>query len=156
MVLYRWCLMAMIALGLPAQIVHAEIYKWVDESGKIHYSDEKPDEGLSEQVDVQVNSIDTISISASDFLDARERRQVVMYSAAWCGFCKKARHYFRQQGIPFKEYDIETSRKGRRDYAKLNGTGVPIIFVGQKRMQGFRAARFQAIYDLANRHKEDS
>ena len=69
---------------------------------------------------------------------------------------KKARLYFRQQGIPFKEYDIETSRKGRRDYAKLNGTGIPIIFVGQKRMQGFRTARFQAIYDWANRHKEDS
>tara|TARA_B110000503_G_scaffold139424_1_gene227783 strand:- start:187 stop:711 length:525 start_codon:yes stop_codon:yes gene_type:complete len=161
MVVYRWCVMVMLALGLATQAIHAEIYKWVDESGKTHFSDAKPDNGSSEQVEVQVNSIDTVSISVSDFLesresrvDARARRQVVMYSAVWCGYCKKARRYFQQQGIPFKEYDIETSRKGKRDYAKLNGTGVPIIFVGQKRMQGFRAERFQAIYDQANRDEQ--
>ena len=136
-------------------MVYGEIYKWVDEAGKTHFSDEKPDENRPEQVTVQVNSIDAVSVSATDFLEAKERGQVVMYSAAWCGYCRKARNYFRQQGMPFKEYDIETSRKGRRDYAKLNGTGVPIILVGQKRMQGFRAERFQALYNQVNRDKSD-
>ena len=154
MALYRALIAIVVAVCLLVPVAYAQIYKWVDESGKVHFSDKKPDEGLSEQVEVQVNSIDTISISASDFLERRERRKVVMYSAAWCGYCKKARRYFQQQGIPFKEYDIEESRKGQRDYAKLNGTGVPIIFVGQKRMQGFRAERFQAIYDQANRDEQ--
>lgn len=154
----KGCVVVVLVLGLFAQAMHAEIYKWVDASGKTHFSDEQPEKIQTEQVEVQVNSFESISISDSDFLEARERKsavrdrqRVVMYSATWCGYCRKARNYFRQQGIPFKEYDIENSKKGRRDYARLNGTGVPIIFVGKKRMQGFRAARFQAMYDQANR-----
>lgn len=147
-----------VVICLSASAVYGEIYKWVDENGKVYFGDEKPEKIQTEKVDIQVNSFESLSISDSDFLSARERRsdvkesrQVVMYSATWCGYCRKARNYFKQKGIPFKEYDIENSRKGRRDYAKLNGTGVPIIFVGKKRMQGFRAARFQAIYGQANR-----
>lgn len=143
-----------------ASAANADIYRWVDENGKVHFSDEKPEKIQTEQVDIQINSFEGMDVSDSDFLEARElearERQkaeaskspkVVMYSATWCGYCRKARNYFNQQGIPFREYDIENSSKGRRDYARMNGTGVPIIFVGKKRMQGFRAERFQTIYN---------
>lgn len=146
-----------VVVCLSASTVYGEIYKWVDENGKVHFGDEKPEKIQTEQVDVRVNSVESLSVSDNDFLEARERKsearkrqRVVMYSATWCGYCRKARNYFRQKSIPFKEYDIENSSKGRRDYASLNGTGVPIIFVGKKRMQGFGAARFQAMYDQAN------
>ncbi len=36
------CLLAAAALASPA---HAEIYKWVDRDGKIHYSDSPPSKG---------------------------------------------------------------------------------------------------------------
>ena len=158
MSLYRlWAVMGVVVC-LSASTAYGEIYKWVDESGKVHFGDEKPEKIQTEQVNVQVNSFESLSVSDSDFLEARERKsevkklqRVVMYSATWCGYCRKARSYFKKNGIPFKEYDIENSSKGRRDYARLNGTGVPIIFVGKKRMQGFRAERFKAIYDQANR-----
>jgi glutaredoxin len=140
-------LFVLLPFGLCAMSTEAEIYRWVDADGKVHFSDEKPEKTKTEEVEVRVNSFEGLSVSDSEFLDARVQRQVVMYSASWCGYCRKARHYFRQKGIPFKEYDIENSRKGRRDYARMNGSGVPIIFVGNKRIQGFRAERFQAIYD---------
>ena len=151
-----WAVMGVVVC-LSVSMVYGEIYKWVDENGKVHFGDEKPEQTQTEQVDVQVNSFESISVSNSDFLEARERKsearerqRVVMYSTTWCGYCRKARSYFKQKGIPFREYDIENSSKGRRDYARLNGPGVPIIFVGKKRMQGFRAERFQAMYDQAN------
>tara|TARA_R110001592_G_scaffold363399_1_gene688116 strand:+ start:33916 stop:34233 length:318 start_codon:yes stop_codon:yes gene_type:complete len=105
--------MIMLLLGWFTQAVYAEIYKWEDKSENPHFSDEKPDKDRPEQVKVQVNSIEAVSVSASGFLKAGEHHQVVMYSAAWCSYCRKARNYFWQQGIPFKEYDIEASRKGR-------------------------------------------
>ena len=147
--LLRFCFLMFIYMGLFGTNAHAEIYRWVDENGKVHFSDEKPEKTRVEQVKVQLNSFEGLSISDSDFIDARLNRQVVMYSATWCGYCRKARNYFQKKGIPFKEYDIENSSKGRRDYARMNGQGVPIIFVGQKRIQGFRAEQFQAIYDVA-------
>lgn len=139
--------MFLLSVVLGGVVVQAEIYTWKDASGKVHFSDKKPEHGLVESVDVRVNTIMSPNISDSDFLSTRETGRVVMYSAEWCGVCKKARRYFQQQGIAFKEYDIETTRKGREDFARLNGRGVPVILVGGKRMDGFSAGRFQTMYE---------
>ncbi|WP_461481839.1 DUF4124 domain-containing protein [Porticoccus sp.] len=136
----------LLGVVLGSLVAQAEIYTWKDASGKVHFSDSKPANTPVESVEVRVNTIVAPSISDSDFLGARASAQVVMYSAEWCGVCKQARRYFQQQGIGFREYDIENSRKGRTDYERLNGRGVPIILVGAKRMDGFSAGRFQAIY----------
>jgi len=69
-----------------------------------------------------------------------------MYSAVWCVICKQARRYFKKNGIAFKEYDIEKSIKGRRDYKRLNGRGVPIIMVGGKRLNGFDPKSFKTAH----------
>ena len=69
-----------------------------------------------------------------------------MYSTTWCGYCKQARNYFQQNNIAFAEYDVEKSDKGKRDYKKMNGRGVPIILVGDKRMNGFSPGAFEKIY----------
>lgn len=142
----RWIFSLALALSLLTMPLSAQIYTWTDADGKVHFSDKKPEGTPVRSVDVRVNTIVAPSISDSDFLGAGAAGQVVMYSAEWCGVCKKARRYFRQQGIAFREYDIETSHKGRRDYDQLNGRGVPIILVGDKRMDGFSAGRFQSLY----------
>ncbi len=80
-------------------------------------------------------------------VDLGSPKKVVMYSAQWCGVCKKARAYFKQQGIPFSEFDIETSSKGKRDFNRLGGKGVPVILVGKGRMNDFSAGSFQKMYE---------
>ena len=69
-----------------------------------------------------------------------------MYSANWCGVCKKARRYFEKQGIDYKEYDVETSARGKSDYKKLGAKGVPVILVGKQRMNGFSVDGFEKLY----------
>jgi glutaredoxin len=74
-------------------------------------------------------------------------KKVVIYSASWCGHCKKARQYFIANKIAFVEYDIEKSKAAQRHYLKLGGTGgVPLIMVGKRKIQGFSAARFNKLY----------
>jgi glutaredoxin len=68
-----------------------------------------------------------------------------MLSASWCGTCKKAKQYFRRNGIPFREYDIENSSRGKRLYEQLGATGVPVILVGKQRMNGFSEAGFERL-----------
>jgi glutaredoxin len=77
---------------------------------------------------------------------ADTKKNVVIYSASWCGVCKKAKTYFRRNGIPFTEYDIEKGTRAKRMYKKLGATGVPVIIVGRKRMNGFSEAGFNRIY----------
>lgn len=70
---------------------------------------------------------------------------VVMYSTHWCPYCRKARAYFERHRITFVECDIEASAQNRAQFQALNGRGVPLILVGDKRMQGLSAQTFEAL-----------
>jgi glutaredoxin len=127
-----------------------QIYKWLDEDGNTHFSSTPPLHGEAESVIPNVtntySSPDQSTDSENKPGPVRAAKKVVMYSAVWCGTCKTAKNYFKRMGIAYKEYDIETSAKGRRDYKRLNGTGVPIILVGKQRMNGFSTSQFESMY----------
>jgi len=59
--------------------------------------------------------------------------------------CKKAKTYLSKKGVAFREYDVERSEAERREYKRLNGKGVPIILVGDQRMDGFDRSKLEAI-----------
>ncbi len=124
--------------------VNAEIYKWTDEKGKIHFSDKKPAELKSEKLQLRINTYESISYEASIF---NVGKKVVLYSTDWCGYCKKAKKYFARKGISFTEYDIEKNAKARRQYKKMGAKGVPVILVGNKRMNGFNEKAFEKMYN---------
>lgn len=138
-------------LGFVLLPASAEIFKWVDDQGNVHFTDKPPETAKTEKVKVEINSFTSPTVAPFNFdpsLISRRKTStdVVMYSAVWCGYCKKARRYFQANSIPFEEYDIEKSSKGKRDYKKLNGRGVPIILVGDRRMDGFSESSFNKIY----------
>lgn len=128
-------------LALPP--AGAEVYQWRDAEGRVHFGDRKPADVSAATVAVpRVNSFTAVTVEARD----TEAAAVTLYSASWCGYCRKARAYFQRKSIPFEEFDVETSAKGRLDYAVMKGRGVPIILVGRHRMDGFDAERFAALY----------
>ncbi len=70
---------------------------------------------------------------------------VKILSTTWCGVCKKAKTYLSQKDVAFREYDVERSKAGRREYKRLNGKGVPIILVSDQRMDGFNRPKLEAM-----------
>lgn len=147
--------MIMAGLGLLAlsSTASAEIFKWVDEHGRTHFSDKAPASGQAEEVTLKINTYSSPSYSQDIFSSddnekpsSRSNRKVTMYSTTWCGVCQKAKAYFRQNRISFTEYDVENSTKGKQDFQKMNGKGVPIILVGNKRLNGFSQASFEQLY----------
>lgn len=74
---------------------------------------------------------------AAEPVPANFDRQVRLYSATWCGYCRQARAYLDSRRIPYEDIDVESSERGRRQYAQLGGAGVPIILVGRQRMDGY-------------------
>lgn len=132
---------------------HAEIYKWVDENGKIHYDDRPPETKKAKRLDISIETYSSVelqpydsSVVPGDKQESAEQKKVVMYSTEWCGVCKKAKAYFSANGIPFREYDVEKNQKGKREYKKLKAKGVPVILVGKRRMNGFSASSFEKMY----------
>lgn len=86
------------------------------------------------------------SLRLAAIADFDKEEKVVMYATSWCPYCQQARNYFRQQGITYTEYDIERDGEARRRYQAFGGRGVPVIFVGKRRMNGFSVSGFNKIY----------
>jgi glutaredoxin len=75
--------------------------------------------------------------------------KVVLLSASWCGYCKRARADFRAWGVHFREYDVETSEAGRRAYALIGQRSVPILLIGERQLYGYSSAYVRKALDDA-------
>jgi len=131
----------------------AEIYKWTDANGKVHFSDKPPANKNVETIDEQrlasrASSYTQaeIKILPTDSSAYQKNQKLIMYTTSSCGYCAKAREYFAKQRIPFKEKNIETSEKYHRQFKKIGGKGVPVILWGKNKMNGFSIEKFEKIY----------
>jgi glutaredoxin len=132
-------------VSLPA---FAQLYRWIDDKGVIHYSDKAPPRGTARTVDARVNSYSgaaTVSATGAPSTAAGTKAPVKMLATAWCGYCARARAYLNSRGISFEELDVEKSAQGKQEYRALKGRGVPIILVGDQRMNGYDQGRLEAM-----------
>lgn len=129
----------------------AEIYRWTDAQGKVHYSDKAPAEGKASQLKIRINSIEGPAVvsNLSSAPTAKTKDRVRIYTATWCGYCKKAKAHLAARRVAYDEIDVETSEAGRSEFSKLRARGVPVILVGSQRMDGFDAAALDAMLSRA-------
>jgi len=142
----RFCVLILVLSAIASSAASAQVYRYVDENGRVVYASVKP-AGIEKADKVRIRHN---SVSSPAFADEAAAKDVVIYTTTWCGYCKRAKSYFEEQGIAYNEYDIEKDAQGKRDYARMHGSGVPIILVGDKRMDGFDKKRFQRLYSAKN------
>ncbi|UGT40041.1 glutaredoxin family protein [Nocardia yamanashiensis] len=56
---------------------------------------------------------------------------VRMYGADWCGDCRRAKTWLREQGVAFTEIDVEHDEAARNEAIRLAGgrKNIPVIVV---------------------------
>jgi glutaredoxin 3 len=70
--------------------------------------------------------------------------KVVLFSTSTCSWCRRAKRYFREHRVPFKEVNVERDQKAARDIARKTGqTGVPVIKIGNRWIVGFDKERIE-------------
>ena len=80
---------------------------------------------------------------------------VVIYSAVWCGYCKKAKAWMKSNNIPFIERDVEKQPGAQEELtkklaaARIQAGGVPVIDVAGTLVVGFDKPRLEALLDKA-------
>ena len=132
------------AMAPPAP---AQVYKWTGPDGRTHYGDSPPKEATKQELKIGVQSfggpaeVDTWTrvLKRPPAVDTSKPRStaITMFSTSWCPHCKRAKAYFAQKGVGYREVDIEASDQGRREFEEYGGKGVPLIIVGERRMRGF-------------------
>lgn len=126
------------ALAASAAVAES-VYKWKDGQGRVHYSNEPPPPATgAAKVRLVIPSFGgPAEVSAA----GGRGNGVVLYGTEACGHCKAARQYLAQWRIPYADYDVEKDAAARAAFQQLGGRGVPVILVGNQRMDGFNAER---------------
>jgi glutaredoxin len=134
----RHLLLLSLLLAFPAC---AGVYKWTDAAGHVHYSDSPPPAAKSTRL--KLHSVSgPVQVSRAIGADGG----VTIYTTEWCGVCQRAKAFFRQNGVPFHEWDVEKTDYGAARFEQLGGSGVPLITVGAEKMMGFDANAFTALW----------
>lgn len=149
---------AIFAIGLlgAAPASHAEnIIRWVDSSGRVHYSDmpPPPDAKRVEERMLKGSSIQMDKLPYATRV-AAERFPVTLYTQDSCEPCGTARQYLQGRGVPFSEVKITNTTEGEQA-AKLLGKNaakdvmIPSLLVGGKPLEGYSESSWAAALSSA-------
>lgn len=70
---------------------------------------------------------------------------LVMLSATWCGYCKKARRTLHAENVKHCEYDVEQSDRGRELYDSSMANGVPVFLYRGHHVYGYDMERVRSM-----------
>ena len=63
---------------------------------------------------------------------------------------RNGKEFFSDRKIIFSNFDIEKSEKAKQEFNELGGTSVPLIIIGNRRIDGFNQAAIEAALEKLN------
>jgi glutaredoxin len=145
----RQLIMALAAL-LCAASASAQVYKWKDAKGVIHFSDAPPPPTVQQAEVRNYAGGDSGPPLPYALSQAARTNPVTLYTASLCGPCDQARSFLQRRGIPYSEKSISNSE----DQQKLKDAGgdgqLPLLLIGRQKLTGFSASAWKEALDTAN------
>lgn len=137
-----------------AVTVSADIYRWVDSSGVVHFADALPPSGVDANI-VRLPA-DSAGLDGGPGVAAtvapsgkmaqaqtQKAHRVQLYVTSWCPWCKKAIEFFRSRGIRVTVYDVEQDSEAARRKDQLDSRGgVPFAMIDGKPVHGYSEAAY--------------
>ncbi len=73
-----------------------------------------------------------------------------LYSAVWCGYCKKAKAWLAARGVAYQDIDVDTT-SGMAALAEVTGGkgGIPVLVAKGQKVSGFSTAAYDSIFPAA-------
>lgn len=150
---YRLSALAAAALLLPAlAAAQANVYRWVDKDGKVHYSDTPPPEPQKNLTQKRIGGGygEATQLPYATQV-AMQKSPVTLYTGSDCGDpCKLGRDLLGKRGIPFAERDAQASAEDAEALKKLVGAAdVPVLVVGASKVKGYEEGAWHSALDGA-------
>jgi glutaredoxin len=134
------------------------VYKSIGPDGKTVYSDQPPTTGRLQKTMKFELASSALPASAASYMEqfrklhpggaqASAGKGVTLYSAVWCGYCKQAKSWLGAHGVAYNDVDIDApGGMAALAQASGGGTGVPVLVVDGKTMNGFSAGAYDAAF----------
>src|SRR3989304_2091497 len=143
-----WSLVCLVFMFLYAQA--GELYRWVDNSGRVYYGDLPPADAVNVEVMKATRSDVPNEYIPYESRKAQQNFPVVLYVALGCGeLCTQARSLLNKRGIPYSEKMVRT--KDEIDaFRQLTGSEiVPTLAVGKTILKVLQSERWHGELDIA-------
>jgi glutaredoxin len=123
--------LALLLLGAAALAAQAQPYRWLDEKGRVHYTDTIPPANAK---DVQTRKLHDNAIGQQpsfELSQAVKTAPVTLYTHPNCtDVCRTARNVLQQRGVPFTEV-VANEPKTLGELKQVSGgNSVPVLVVG--------------------------
>ena len=135
----------MLALAAPAA---AEIYRWTDSAGRVHFSDQPPDD---------VNRVRQLPAQpmpdnpeAAKMREAANKAPVTLFITNCGDPCTQAAALLQGRGVPYSTRQIDKDPDAAKALRQLIGQlQVPVLKIGDNVQKGFEKVLWNNLLDLA-------
>jgi len=149
-VLFCFLCMFMVFAAQSAQA--GSLYRWVDDTGKVHYSDQPPPQSVVKDVQEKKLARPAQASGQTPYATQAAARNfpVTLYTTHCGETCTRAREHLTKRGIPFSEKN-PTEPDVADALQKLAGSvEVPVLVVGKSApIRGYSAESWDAALDVA-------
>lgn len=145
-------MMLMLAFAFSAT-AHAEMYRWVDKEGKVHYTDQPPPPKEAKKIEEKKFGGNLVPGGSMPYAtqQAMKNFPVTLYTGDCGEACTQGKAYLTKRGIPYSERfpgknpaDSELFNKIAKDRS------IPLLQVGSStQIKGFAEAAWAAALDQA-------
>jgi glutaredoxin len=125
----------------------AIFYSWTDRNGVKHYSNDPPPDGekvtdliVMEESVIEESKADTTKPQGEEPPENPANsgnQEVYVYFDPLSDQCVQALAFFDQNKIPYTKIDVTASEDEQQRFKNVQGKGVPLIFIGERRMDGW-------------------
>jgi len=129
----------------------AQVYKWTDAQGTVHYTDTPPPQQRASQLKPPSPGDAGQAALPYELARAVKASPVTLYTTTRpaCAGCDQGRALLRARGIPYTEKTVDTD-EDKEQLRQLSGKmELPLLVVGSRKLTGFQDAAWQAALNAA-------
>lgn len=144
-----FCLLCLLFASVQSQA--ASLYRWVDSSGNVHFSDQPPPQEVKEVLEKKLTKPASPGGQMPYSAQAAARNFPVTLYTTNCGdTCTRAREHLTKRGIPFSEKNPTEPEVAEALQKLVGGLEVPVLVVGKASpIRGYGAESWDAALDVA-------
>jgi glutaredoxin len=118
---------------LAATSASAQQYRWVDEKGRVHYTDTPPPPSAKSAQKKNLKGNELGQQPSYELTQAMRNAPVTLYTFPDCkDLCQMARDVLNKRGVPFKEKLISNQQMLDELKQVSGGLNVPVLVVGNQ------------------------
>lgn len=141
-----WLLIGLLAAGAAYA---AELYRWVDAEGKVHYTDTPPPPSAKKGEEKHLTPSVIQSTQPYATREAVKNFPVTLYVSDCGETCDQAKKHLVQRGIPFATKNADDPAVQEEMRKQFGGLQVPILVIGKTPTKGYEASTWDSALDAA-------